>query len=65
MDVYSLSDLGFRTDESTMSCVIIGSFWNAQSQMFSFCCEGYSFVCMGASAQSIFTGWKTLSAEIV
>ncbi|CAH2053398.1 unnamed protein product [Thlaspi arvense] len=36
MDVYSLSDLGCQTDESTISCVIVGSFWNAQSQMFCF-----------------------------
>ncbi|CAN7000664.1 unnamed protein product [Brassica rapa subsp. trilocularis] len=36
MDVYSLSDLGFRTDESTTSCVVVGSFWNAESQMFCY-----------------------------
>ncbi|VVA93221.1 unnamed protein product [Arabis nemorensis] len=36
MDVYSLSDLGVRTEESTISCVIVGSFWNAQSQMFCY-----------------------------
>ncbi|KAH0880449.1 hypothetical protein HID58_067843 [Brassica napus] len=36
MDVYSLSDLGFQTDESTTSCVIVGSFWNAESQMFCY-----------------------------
>ncbi|XP_022568811.1 uncharacterized protein LOC111211807 [Brassica napus] len=36
IDVYSLSDLGFRTDESTTSCVVVGSFWNAESQMFCY-----------------------------
>ncbi|KFK44934.1 hypothetical protein AALP_AA1G321900 [Arabis alpina] len=36
MDVCSLSDLGVKTDESTTSCVIVGSFWNAQSQMFCY-----------------------------
>ncbi|CAN7106620.1 unnamed protein product [Brassica rapa subsp. narinosa] len=36
MDSYSLSDLGFQTDESTISCVIVGSFWNAESQMFCY-----------------------------
>ncbi|AEE76081.1 unnamed protein product [Arabidopsis thaliana] len=36
MDVYSLSELGVRTFESNTSCLIIGSFWNAQSQMFCF-----------------------------
>ncbi|KAF8103679.1 hypothetical protein N665_0186s0047 [Sinapis alba] len=36
MDVYSLSDLGFQTDKSTTSCVIVGSFWNAESQMFCY-----------------------------
>ncbi|KAG7577716.1 hypothetical protein ISN45_Aa03g019700 [Arabidopsis thaliana x Arabidopsis arenosa] len=36
MDVYSLSELGVRTVESNTSCVIIGSFWNAQSQMFCY-----------------------------
>ena len=34
IDVYSLSDLGFQTDESTTSCLIVGSFSNAESQMF-------------------------------
>ncbi|KAF3585013.1 hypothetical protein F2Q69_00031218 [Brassica cretica] len=36
IDVYSLSDLGFQTDESTTSCVVVGSFWNAESQMFCY-----------------------------
>uniref|UniRef100_A0A0D3CIY2 Uncharacterized protein n=1 Tax=Brassica oleracea var. oleracea TaxID=109376 RepID=A0A0D3CIY2_BRAOL len=36
IDVYSLSDLGFRTDESTTSCVVVGSFGNAESQMFCY-----------------------------
>ncbi|KAF2558710.1 hypothetical protein F2Q68_00017362 [Brassica cretica] len=36
MDVYSLSDLGFQTNESTTFCVIFGSFWNAESQMFCY-----------------------------
>ena len=36
MDSYSLSDLGFQTDESTISCVIVSSFWNAESQMFCY-----------------------------
>ncbi|KAJ0264377.1 Uncharacterized protein HA466_0027430 [Hirschfeldia incana] len=36
MDVYSLSDLGFQTDESATSCVVVGSFWNAESQMFCY-----------------------------
>ncbi|XP_006299498.2 uncharacterized protein LOC17893434 [Capsella rubella] len=36
IDVYRLSELGIRTVESTTSCVIIGSFWNAQSQMFCY-----------------------------
>ncbi|CAN8258901.1 unnamed protein product [Cochlearia groenlandica] len=35
VDAYSLSDLGVKGDDSTTSCVIIGSFWNAQSQMFT------------------------------
>ncbi|CAN7077162.1 unnamed protein product [Brassica oleracea var. botrytis] len=36
MDFYSLSDFGFQTNESTTSCVIVGSFWNAESQMFCY-----------------------------
>ncbi|ESQ48071.1 hypothetical protein EUTSA_v10020051mg [Eutrema salsugineum] len=36
MDVYSLSDLGFETHDLNTSCVIVGSFWNAQSQMFCY-----------------------------
>ncbi|CAH8302124.1 unnamed protein product [Eruca vesicaria subsp. sativa] len=36
IDVYSLSDLGFQTDESTTSCLVIGSFWSAESQMFCY-----------------------------
>ncbi|KAL1221623.1 hypothetical protein V5N11_026237 [Cardamine amara subsp. amara] len=36
MDVYSLSELGISTVESTTFCVMIGSFWNAQSQMFCY-----------------------------
>ncbi|KAL0899942.1 hypothetical protein Bca101_083903 [Brassica carinata] len=43
MDVYSLSDLGFQTNESTTSCVVVGSFWNAESQMF----------CYGPSSPSV------------
>ncbi|CAH8302103.1 unnamed protein product [Eruca vesicaria subsp. sativa] len=35
-NVYSLSDLGLQTDESTTSCLVIGSFWNAESQMFCY-----------------------------
>ncbi|CAA7051371.1 unnamed protein product [Microthlaspi erraticum] len=35
IDVYSLSDLGCKTNEST-SCVVVGSFWNAESQMFCY-----------------------------
>ncbi|KAG2330323.1 hypothetical protein Bca52824_001503 [Brassica carinata] len=31
-----MSDLRFQTDESTTSCVVIGSFWNAESQMFCY-----------------------------
>ncbi|ESQ33185.1 hypothetical protein EUTSA_v10003730mg [Eutrema salsugineum] len=36
MDVYSLSDLGCETYDSTNFCVVVGSFWNAQSQMFCY-----------------------------
>ncbi|XP_010487748.1 PREDICTED: uncharacterized protein LOC104765691 [Camelina sativa] len=36
IDAYRLSELGLGTVESTTSCVIIGSFWNAQSQMFCY-----------------------------
>uniref|UniRef100_A0A1J3HMX7 Uncharacterized protein n=1 Tax=Noccaea caerulescens TaxID=107243 RepID=A0A1J3HMX7_NOCCA len=40
IDVYSLSDLGCQSTTSS-SCVVLGSFWNAQSQMF---CYGPSSV---------------------